>query len=231
MARHRGRESRKEARRATSVDGGSLRTLYKVLGLRPEARNDEIKAAFRRLAKQYHPDRRPADKRAETRFKEINAAYAILSDADTRTRYDAGLSQRRSLRRQRVRKTAGTMAASFVLTVTVTSAAMLWRQQGPGLSVFLAAEQWTKPSTTIGPRGLEPGTAPLDGQRAEALARMMRRDEPSSATAAFGDPRSLEMRQGAAIEQGSRTERRIEDHHGPVTEHERRSTRGGMSLP
>jgi curved DNA-binding protein CbpA len=225
-----GERSRKEARLATSDDGGSLRTLYKVLGLRPEARNDEIKAAFRKLAKTYHPDRRPADKRAETRFKEINAAYAILSDWDTRTRYDAGLSQRRSLRRQRVRKTAGTMAASFALTVTVTSAALLWRQQGTGLSVFLLAEQWTKPSTTIGPRGLEHRTAPLDGQRAEALARMRRSADPSSADVALVGPRSLDLGQGAAIEQGSRTESRIEDHHSLATEHERRSTRGELSL-
>jgi curved DNA-binding protein CbpA len=227
-----GERSRKEARLATSDDGGSLRTLYKVLGLRPEARNDEIKAAFRKLAKTYHPDRRPADKRAETRFKEINAAYAILSDWDTRTRYDAGLSQRRSLRRQRVRKTAGTMAASFALTVTVTSAALLWRQQGTGLSLFLLAEQWTKPSTTIGPRGLEHRTAPLDGQRAEALARMRRSADPSSADVALVGPRSLDLDlgQGAAIEQGSRTESRIEDHHSLATEHERRSTRGELSL-
>jgi curved DNA-binding protein CbpA len=212
------------------VDGGSLRTLYKVLGLRPEARNDEIKAAFRKLAKKYHPDRRPADKRAETRFKEINAAYAILSDSDARTRYDVGLSQQRSLRRQRVRKTTGTMAASFALTVTVTSAAMLWRQQGTGLSVFLVAEQWTKPSTTIGPRGLEHGTAPLDGQQAEALARTKRSAEPSSADAALVGPRSLDLRQGGPREQSSRTESRIEDHHSPATAHERRSTPGGLSL-
>ena len=207
-----------------------MRTLYKVLGLRPDARNDEIKAAFRKLAKKYHPDCRPGDKRAETRFKEINAAYAILSESETRKRYDAGLSQRHLLRLQRVRKTAGTMAASFALTVAVTSAVMLWHQYGAGLSVFLVAEQSTKPSTPIGPRGLEHGTAPLDGQRAEALARMRHNADPASADIAFVGPRSLDLGQGAPIEQGSSTESQIEDPHSPATEHERRSTRGGLSL-
>src|SRR5262245_11055413 len=124
--------------------GGNLRNLYTVLGVQPLAHNSEIKAAFRKLAKEYHPDLRPADERAEARFKEINEAHAILSDADARARYDASLSQERLLRRQGVRNAAGTMAVSFALTVTLISAAILWGQQGNALSLFLAGGQRTK---------------------------------------------------------------------------------------
>src|SRR5688572_11002314 len=84
--------------------GELLRSLYGVLGLRPEARDDQIKAAFRILAKQCHPDLHAGDKRAEERFKEVNEAYAILSDPGARARYDASQAQRRSLRWQRSRR-------------------------------------------------------------------------------------------------------------------------------
>ncbi|MEO7003277.1 MAG: J domain-containing protein [Ktedonobacterales bacterium] len=61
---------------------------YKILGVSRSANADDIKKAFRRLARKYHPDVNPGDKTAEARFKEINEAYEVLSDPDKRRKYD-----------------------------------------------------------------------------------------------------------------------------------------------
>jgi DnaJ-class molecular chaperone len=61
---------------------------YKVLGVSKSANADEIKKAFRKLARKYHPDVNPGDKKAEEKFKEINEAYEVLSDPDKRNKYD-----------------------------------------------------------------------------------------------------------------------------------------------
>ncbi|MGE3334311.1 MAG: DnaJ C-terminal domain-containing protein [Rhodospirillaceae bacterium] len=63
---------------------------YEVLGVASSASDDEIQKAFRRLAKKSHPDLHPGDKKAEDRFKELNAAYDILGDAAKRARFDKG---------------------------------------------------------------------------------------------------------------------------------------------
>lgn len=62
---------------------------YKVLGVKPEATPEEIKKAYRRLAKQYHPDSTGGDKAKEARFKEVSQAYDVLGDAQRRAQYDA----------------------------------------------------------------------------------------------------------------------------------------------
>src|SRR3954462_12700613 len=63
---------------------------YSVLGVERKASADEIKKAYRKLARQYHPDRNPDDPKAEERFKEIQSAYDIVGDPDKRKQYDRG---------------------------------------------------------------------------------------------------------------------------------------------
>lgn len=68
----------------------AARDPYEVLGVKKEASEDEIRAAYRKLAKKHHPDLNPGNKEAEARFKEIAVAYDLLSDKDKRARYDRG---------------------------------------------------------------------------------------------------------------------------------------------
>ncbi|OOM75199.1 chaperone protein DnaJ [Clostridium puniceum] len=65
-----------------------MKDYYKILNLSVNSNNDEIKKAFRSLAKKYHPDRNKDDKEALTKFQEINEAYEVLSNEDSRKKYD-----------------------------------------------------------------------------------------------------------------------------------------------
>jgi len=66
----------------------AAKSLYDVLGVAKNASKDEIKKAYRKLARQYHPDRNPGDEEAEAKFKEVQAAYDVLSDEKKRKQYD-----------------------------------------------------------------------------------------------------------------------------------------------
>src|ERR671936_567547 len=65
-----------------------FRDYYEILGVARTAKEDEIKKAYRKLARKYHPDLNPNNKQSEEKFKEIQEAYEVLSDADKRKRYD-----------------------------------------------------------------------------------------------------------------------------------------------
>jgi DnaJ-class molecular chaperone len=74
----------------TPVIAMAARNPYEVLGVKKEASEAEIRAAYRKLAKQHHPDLNPGNKAAEARFKEIAGAHDLLSDQDKRARFDRG---------------------------------------------------------------------------------------------------------------------------------------------
>jgi curved DNA-binding protein CbpA len=96
-----------------------VREFYEVLGVRSDAADEEIKATFRRLAKQLHPDLHPGDEDAERRLRDVIRAYETLSERPSRMAYDAGLANQRLLRRWRFRANAMTVVAAFALTVSV----------------------------------------------------------------------------------------------------------------
>jgi DnaJ-class molecular chaperone len=66
------------------------KSLYEVLGVKKAASDEDIRSAYRKLAKELHPDLNPGDAEAEERFKEVSSAFAILGDTGKRKRYDAG---------------------------------------------------------------------------------------------------------------------------------------------
>lgn len=104
---------------------------YRSLGVQPGATAEELKKAYRGLAKKYHPDLHPGDKEAEARFKEINEAYETLSDPQKRKEYDE--KQRTTQGREPQKK-----SASSARTRTPTGGPVDFSQMQGGFAQFSA---------------------------------------------------------------------------------------------
>src|SRR5215213_7522357 len=84
------------------------RDYYEVLGIPRTASDKEVRSAYRKLARKYHPDLNPEDKTSEARFKEVSEAYEVLSDPDKRKKYDRfGANRQQAEAAQRAGATAG----------------------------------------------------------------------------------------------------------------------------
>jgi DnaJ-domain-containing protein 1 len=101
---------------------------YRVLEVTSQADLAEIKVAFRRLAKVFHPDVNPGDIRAEQRFQEINRAYATLRDSSARAVYDRECAHDLARARKRWRSATLTMSACFAMTVISGLLVAAWMQ-------------------------------------------------------------------------------------------------------
>ncbi len=108
-----------------------MSTLYQTLGLSQGADREQIKAAFRKLARCFHPDVNASDVAAEKRFKEISAAYRTLMDPDARAAYDRALLRRRDLNKRRLWQLAPIAIAAGTLTVSLAFFVLIWAQSSP----------------------------------------------------------------------------------------------------
>ena len=150
---------------ATGVRGSWMLDFYKVLGLSRRATSDEIKAAYRALAKRHHPDVNAGGEQDEWRTKEINRAYEILGDAERRAAYDRERARQRTSARRRFWLSAATGAATVIVMASSVWVMAVWRQdasilQSQGSEPAVMAEDASpaqKPSAEIvanrGPAG------------------------------------------------------------------------------
>ena len=110
------------------------RDLYKLLGVPRESSQDDIRKAHRRLVRRYHPDANPGDRLAEERFKEIQQAYEILSNAEKRREYDRKLraSSKRSPGKPRPRAGGRTGGETADLSVLLSKLAGFSSERAAG---------------------------------------------------------------------------------------------------
>jgi len=105
-----------------------MSTLYHILGLPQGASREQVKAAYRTLARRFHPDVNAGNEAAEGRFKEVNEAYETLADPGARAAYDRALVCRAAEVQRRRWTFAATAAVTFALTVSAIVPALWWAQ-------------------------------------------------------------------------------------------------------
>lgn len=108
-----------------------MSTLYQTLGLPEGADRQQVKTAFRKLARCFHPDTNASDATAEQRFKELSAAYRTLMDPEARAAYDRALVERQAWARRRRRQLSTTAAAAGALSVSLALIVLSWTQRSP----------------------------------------------------------------------------------------------------
>lgn len=175
---------------------------YKALGVGENASADEIKRAYKKLARQHHPDRNPGDKQAEEKMKDVSEAYEVLSDAKKRGEYD-----------QMRRMTRGDFGPGFVAGGRAGSV----RFEGIPfdledlLSGFFGGEGRRRGGARAAHRGADLETAirisPEDAARGATVAIPVRRDAPCSACGGSGVEHRTEkvrVRIPAGVRDGAR---------------------------
>jgi DnaJ-class molecular chaperone len=103
-----------------------MRNFYDVLGIDPNADNEEIKDAFQNLAKIFHPDLNLGDEMAERRFKEICQAYGTLKEPRTRAAYELGLAHQRRKAQRGVSTAVMAGFTTSMISTIVISLVMVW---------------------------------------------------------------------------------------------------------
>jgi curved DNA-binding protein CbpA len=173
-----------------------MRDLYSVMGLSRRATSDEIKAAYRALAKRYHPDVNAGDEEGEWRTKEINRAYTTLGDPEARVAYDLELAHQRAAARRGFWRSAAIGAATCILMASSVGLLTVWRQ-----NASILQSQEAEPAVLVGdesPSRAQP--AQVVDSRGSAAGGRDGHEAPSETVIAsvpglFGEPPSFAARE------------------------------------
>ena len=137
-----------------------MSTLYHVLGLAQGASHEQVKAAFRTLARRFHPDVNAGNDAAEQRFKEVSQAYETLADPGARAAYDRALQLRAVEVRRRRWTFAATAAVTFALTTSAIGPVLWWTQVMRRLEPVLEKKQASGEVTGATAKLATPATSP-----------------------------------------------------------------------
>jgi hypothetical protein len=157
-----------------------MKTLYDLLGVRPNADKATIRAAFRKAVKAYHPDANAGDRTAAQRFMEITAAHAILRDPERRANYDRALERRRQKLLREWKITLVGWGLSAVMSAGVVSAGVIVVPKWLGKSNLVASSAPAR-------------LAPLNAQADESAAKPTVAAVATPAAAAMATPATAAM--------------------------------------
>ncbi len=187
-----------------------MKDLYSILGVSPEASGSAIKAAYRDLAKQSHPDLHLGDDEAEDRTKEINHAYTVLSDPDSRVAYDEELARLSGKRRKVFFVNASAVSAGLA-AFAVTAAALTitlsigWRHSEPPPAAALSQTANTigeTPESAVANSGIAVGETSQGDGATEAPVRIASA-EPAAPNMASAGPVAPKRHDGGFPERPS----------------------------
>jgi len=186
-----------------------FRDYYAVLGVSKTAPNDDIKKAYRKLARKYHPDLNPGDKAAEAKFKEINEANEVLSDLDKRRKYDELGANWRAYEQQAGAGQPSGWSQGGATYRTVTPEEMNDILGGDPFSDFFHAFFGRGAAAGQAGRGARGGHRPKRGEDVEALAELTLEEAFNGATRRVmvtraGQDHHVDVRIPAGVKDGAR---------------------------